>query len=130
MRVSSGDREYRSVRSDSDNPVRSDSVTPGTAESGVGWDGYRSRKRSKGWKPELEPDRPPFEELKAKQLAFARKHLPREHGPYVAVAIDSLKMAGIKVTTGSVMARLKASGRDHAARVERDKRRSAGGDAA
>lgn len=81
----------------------------------------RSRVETEKWKPQGQEDTPSFTQRKQKELAWARQHLPGEHPPYVSVAIESLRLAGKEVTTGTVMDRLRASKRDRAYRVKRDK---------
>lgn len=80
-------------------------VPPGTR------DGY-GMGRGTGFK---QPERPPLAESLAAEFAWAEKHLPREHTGFVVAAICSLQFAGAPVSTGSVLARLKATGRDREA---------------
>lgn len=81
----------------------------------------RSRIETEKWKPQGQEDTPSFTERKQSDLAWARAKLPGEHPPYVTVAMDSLRLAGGEVTPGAVMDRLRASKRDRAYRVKRDR---------
>ena len=47
-------------------------------------------------------------------LSWAKQHLPKEHGPFAAVAYD-MESRGRRreATPDEVLARLKATGRDH-----------------
>lgn len=55
----------------------------------------------------------------AKELAWAEKNLPGEYGPFVALALESIKRQGGRPSTGSVMAHLEALGRDAKSREAR-----------
>jgi len=71
-------------------------------------------------------ERPPMREVYARELAWAAKHLPGEYGPFVALAIASVKRQGGKPSTGTVMAHLEALGRDAASRSRLAERRTNG----
>jgi len=60
--------------------------------------------------------RVPMREVYAKELAWAEQHLPEEYGPFVALAIESLKRRGVAPSTKSVLGHLSALGRDAASR--------------
>jgi hypothetical protein len=61
----------------------------------------------------------PLAERWAKELAFAAEHLPDENPGFVAVAIGTMRKAGKPVSKNTVLAHLKASGRDRVACDER-----------
>lgn len=54
---------------------------------------------------------PPFTERRAAEFAWAEQHLPDEHPGMVVSALIGLEVAGMKRSTGSVMARLEKQGR-------------------
>lgn len=61
-------------------------------------------------------ERPPMREVYAKELAWAEANLPDEYGPFVALAIESVKRQGLKPSTATVMDHLRAIGRDAGSR--------------
>jgi predicted secreted Zn-dependent protease len=68
------------------------------------------------WKPVNAGKREPFEVRHAKQMEWARKHLPNENPAMVVAVIGNLKLTrNMPDTSGElaevVMARLKATGR-------------------
>lgn len=58
---------------------------------------------------------PPLRDQLAAEYTWAEQHLPEEHSGFVVSAMCSLRFAGVKVTTGSVRARLMSTGRDRVA---------------
>ena len=80
----------------------------------------RSRVEVEGWKPRNE-NTPTLTKRKQSDLAWAKANLPGEYPPYVVAAMDSVRISGEKTTSGAVMARLRAEGKDAASRVARDK---------
>lgn len=81
-------------------------------------DGYGMGK-GKGFKSSYAAnatDRPPMRVVYARELAWAEQHLPGEYGPFVALAIESLKRRGVAPSTKSVLGHLSALGRDAASR--------------
>jgi hypothetical protein len=60
-------------------------------------------------------ERPPFAKRSAAEVAWAAEHLPAEHPGFVVVAMGMLELTGERVTRNSVLARLKATGRDRTA---------------
>jgi hypothetical protein len=58
----------------------------------------------------------------AKELAWAEEHLPDEYGPFVALAIESVKRQGLKPSTQTVLAQLRATRRDAVSCREREER--------
>ena len=60
--------------------------------------------------------RTPMRVVYARELAWAEQHLPGEYGPFVALAIESLKRRGVAPSTKSVLGHLSALGRDAASR--------------
>lgn len=61
-------------------------------------------------------ERTPMRVVYAKELAWAEANLPDEYGPFVALAIESVKRQGLKPSTATVMAHLVAIGRDAGSR--------------
>lgn len=93
-------------------------VTPGTGTGrGTGRVGSYTARTT---------ERTPMRQVYAKELAWAEKHLPGEYGPFVALAIASVKRQGGKPSTGTVMAHLEALGRDAASRSRLAERRTNG----
>ena len=73
-------------------------------------------------------ERKPMREIYAKELAWAAEHLPDEYGPFVCLAIESVKRQGLKPSTQTVLAQLRATHRDAVSCAERaEKYRDAGG---
>lgn len=93
MRLSSGDKRIRGYQN---NPVRTDSGSTGIRD-GMGRVGSN--------------DLPPFTERRAKQFAWAERHLPEEHPGLVVSALISLELAGENQSTKTVLARLEAQGK-------------------
>lgn len=88
-------------------------TTPSRAREGI------SRSRVQVQKPgyaQSVTDRPPMREVYADELAWAERHLPDEYGPFVALAIESLKRQGRKPSTRSVLEHLRVLNRDAAFR--------------
>lgn len=103
---------YPSVRKESQKEPDSESGHTGHR------DGYGMGK-GKGFKSSYAAnatDRPPMREVYARELAWAEQHLPGEYGPFVALAIESLKRRGVAPSTKSVLGHLSALGRDAASR--------------
>jgi hypothetical protein len=55
----------------------------------------------------------------ALSLAWAKRELPDEHGPFAASAFETLSRAGLDPDAEMVLKRLQAQGRDRAARDRR-----------
>jgi len=112
--VPAGARSGRSrVRGYEPAPVRKESQNPSQSDSGMGWD-----RGGQGRNTKL--DRTPMRQVYAKELAWAERHLPGEYGPFVALAIESVKRQGGQPSTGTVMAHLEALGRDAKTREVRN----------
>jgi hypothetical protein len=75
----------------------------------MGWDG-KGRKGG-NWKPATD-EQPAFSERNRDRIEFAQKNLPGEHEGFVVIAMQMLQSAGEEVTRNSILARLKATGRD------------------
>ena len=68
------------------------------------------------------PEGQRMEDRFARELDWARKHLPDEHPPFVAVTMEAIRCAGRRPTVGEVRERLKALGRDRKSIDERARR--------
>lgn len=71
------------------------------------------------WKPAKAENTPAFTQRKQGDLAWAKAMLSGEHPPFVTAAMDSLRLAGVEVTPGAVMDRLRYEGKDRASRIRR-----------
>lgn len=101
MRTSSGNRKIKGFGSNDSVRPESQRTTPNSVrrDTGMGWD--------RGGKNDL----PPFTERRAREFAWAERHLPEEHPGLVVSALISLELAGENQSTKTVFARLKAQGK-------------------
>jgi len=88
-------------------------TTPIGSAQGISRSRVEAPKRSY---TDISTERTPMRQVYARELAWAEQHLPGEYGPFVALAIESLKRRGVAPSTKSVLGHLSALGRDAASR--------------
>lgn len=97
------------------NPIRNNQTKPDQTQTtplrpgGIGRGRVEIRSKA-DWKPPSN-DLAPLTERRAKEFAWAEKHLPDQHPGLVVSALISLELAGETQSTKTVMARLHAQGR-------------------
>lgn len=97
------------------NPLQTNPSHPTGAGGGVQRNG-RQRVPEQSRSITRVTERPPMREVYAKELAWAEANLPDEYGPFVALAIESVKRQGLRPSTATVMDHLRAIGRDAGSR--------------
>lgn len=97
---------------------QTDPVTPAGVRVGSGNGSGRGKS---SWTARA-TERTPMREVYADELAWAEKYLPDEYGPFVALAIERVRGQGLKPSTQTVMAQLKATRRDAVSCAERAKK--------